>query len=63
MEVYVDTRIINAVKKAHAITWDECHKIYISADDEATANFQHWGYSTTSIDDISELGAATVLQQ
>ena len=56
-----DDRIIKAVKGAHAITWDECHKIYISADAETTAEFKELEYSMTLIE--PEVDAAETLQE
>ena len=56
-----DDRIIEAVKGAHAITWDECHKIYISADAETTAEFKGWDYSITLIE--PDVNAAKTLQE
>lgn len=47
---YADDRIIKALEDAHAITWDECHKIYISADPEMTEDFKKIGYSMILIE-------------
>lgn len=59
-----DDRIIEAVKGAHAITWDKCHKIYISADAETTEEFKEWDYSITLIPQPfkPEVDAAETLQ-
>lgn len=56
-----DDRIIEAIEGAHAITWDKCHKIYISADAETTAEFKEWDYSITLIE--PEVDAAETLQE
>lgn len=56
----IDERIVDAVKGAHAITWDGCHKIYISADQQMTAHMEKIGYSMELVD--SELNNATTLQ-
>lgn len=56
-----DDRIIEAIEGAHAITWDECHKIYISADAETTAEFKEWEYSITLIE--PDANAAETLQE
>lgn len=46
----VDHRIFNAVKDAHAITWDGCHKIYITADPQMTADMAAIGYHMELVD-------------
>jgi len=56
-----DDRIIEAVKGAHAITWDKCHKIYITADAETTEEFKEWDYSITLIEPAVD--AAETLQE
>ena len=56
-----DDRLIEAVKGAHAITWDECHKIYITADEETTEEFKEWNCSITLIE--SAVDAAETLQE
>jgi hypothetical protein len=33
-----------ALELAKAITWDECHKIYLAMDDEQVAQFHDYGY-------------------
>lgn len=59
---YADDRIIKALESAHAITWDECHKVYISADPKMTKQFKKIGYPMTLIkNDVND--AAITLQE
>jgi len=41
--------VAEVLKDADAITWDECHKIYISMDPNQTQVFQGFGYDTEHI--------------
>lgn len=46
--------VYDALEDAVAITWDECHKIYVLMDEDECAIMEGYDYDLTPVDDQDE---------
>lgn len=53
--MYGESEILDALERGVAITWDECHKIYVAMDDNQVRLFREYGYDPIiPIDNVYE---------